>query len=81
MHIHGSSPNLYVANIYAAGNDPRSLASHRAAESRRKLARAAQVTDAATPEEIVLIRHWLDTSAPAPHNPYASHPARASDFD
>lgn len=81
MHIHGFSPSNYVAQLYAAGNDSRPLEAQRAAETRKKLARAAQAADAsATPEEAVLISHWLDGSQP-PRNPYAAAPPRDTDFD
>lgn len=81
MHIHGTSPNNYVGQLYAAGNDPRSVAAQRAAETRKKLRAAAQASDAAaTPEESDLISHWLDTPVQALPGTYTPHPERDRDL-
>lgn len=75
MHIHGASN--YVSQLYAAGHDPRSVASQRAAETRKKLLRAADAADAgATPEESDLISHWLKSPAQETPGTYAPYPPR-----
>ncbi len=61
MHIHGPSSNSYAANLYAAGNDPRTAAAQRAADTRKKLQKAADSPDSGVfPEETVMINQWLD---------------------
>lgn len=75
MHIHGASPNQYVAQLYAAGNDPQSLEARRAAETRRKLNRAGQQADA-TDEETSFVRQLSDSVAEGGNNPYAAYPQR-----
>jgi hypothetical protein len=63
MHIHNTSSN-YAANLYAAGNDPRTAAAQRAADTRKKLLNAAQAAGAAG-EDGLFLSHLLDASASA----------------
>ncbi len=80
MHIHGSSPNQYVAQLYAAGNDPRSLEARRAADIRCKLNRAGQQAGAMD-EETSFVRQLADSVAQGSSQPYAAYSPRDRNFD
>jgi len=80
MHIHGASPNQYVAQLYAAAQDRRALEARRAADTRRKLNRAAQQFDALD-EETSFVRQISDSLAQGSGNPYAGYPQRDPEFD
>lgn len=61
MHIHGNSMNIQASSFYAVGNGEPSAA-QRAAEVRKKLLKHASSAEAeTTPEESLLIGHWLDS--------------------
>jgi hypothetical protein len=63
VHIHPSAIGLYPINTNAAGNK-RAAAAQRAAETRKRLLKAAQgagVNADASPEESLLIGQWLDS--------------------
>ena len=62
MHIHGNSMNVNAANSYSVGNGEKSAAAQRAAEVRKRLLKsAAGVDNTASPEETLMIGHWLDS--------------------
>jgi hypothetical protein len=61
MHIHGKSMNANPADFYAASQGEKVANAQKAAEIRKKLLKgAAQIEGAATPEETLMISHWLD---------------------
>jgi hypothetical protein len=61
MHIHGNSMNVNAANLYSAAKGERAEAPKRAADVRKKLLKsAAGMEGASSPEEALLIGHWLD---------------------
>jgi hypothetical protein len=62
MHIHGNSMNVNAANLYSAAQGERAAAAQRAAEVRKKLLKsAAGIESGSSPEETLLIGHWLDS--------------------
>ncbi|MGD0829561.1 MAG: hypothetical protein ABR907_01375 [Terracidiphilus sp.] len=62
MHIHGNSMNFNAASFYSAGQNEKAAATERAAQVRKKLLKGAfQIEDAGSPEETLLIGHWLDS--------------------
>ena len=61
MHIHGNSISVKPASLYSAAQGETSAGAQRAAEVRKKLQKsAAGLEVGATPEETLLIGHWLD---------------------
>lgn len=83
MHIHSMAVNQ--ANLYSAAQGERAAELQKAAEVRKKLLKAAaQADSAATPEETLLINHWIDTR-PGPvlsEDAYrAAASGRISEFD
>ncbi len=57
MHIHANSMSVNSANFYSVGNAEKSAA----ADVRKRLLKgAAAVEGTASPEETLLIGHWLD---------------------
>jgi hypothetical protein len=59
MHIHSMGVN--PANFYAASEGERAANAQKAAEVRKKLLKSgAQIDGAASPEETLMISHWLD---------------------
>lgn len=96
MHIHGTSPQNYAVNLYAAGNDPRSIAAQRAEDTRKKLLKAGHAANSG--DDTVFLSHLLDASTPAQPqaqpqvqsqsesqaesnlHPYAAYPPRDLNF-
>lgn len=69
MHIHGNSMNLNAANFYSVGNGEKAAAAERAAADRKRLLKSAASLDgAASPEETVMIGHWLDSPFTPPED-------------
>jgi hypothetical protein len=61
MHIHEIAMSLNEANFYAASQSEKAEAARRAANVRKKLLKsAAEGEDLVSPEESLLISHWLD---------------------
>jgi hypothetical protein len=61
MHIHGHPMSVNPADFYAASQGERAANAQKAPEVRKKLLKgAAQMDEAATPEETLLINQWLD---------------------
>jgi hypothetical protein len=61
MHIHGNSMNVNSASFYSVGNGEKAAAAERAADVRKRLLKGAAAVDGtASPEETLLIGHWLD---------------------
>jgi hypothetical protein len=61
MHIHGNSMNLNEASLYSASAVEKAASAQRAAETRKKLLMKAQEIDGSpTPDETVMISHWLN---------------------
>jgi hypothetical protein len=62
MHIHGNSMSVNQADFYSAAQGERTTAAQRAAEVRKKLLSGSSATESASsPEEALLIGHWLDS--------------------
>ncbi len=61
MHIHGNLLNTQSASLTSISASERAAAAQRAAEVRKRLLKTAQAAGAATPEETLLIGHWLDS--------------------
>ena len=62
MHIHSSQMNLNSASLYSAAGAEKAAAAQRAAEVRIKLLKSSQEVDStASPEETLMISHWLDS--------------------
>lgn len=62
MHIHGNSMSINAMNFYSAAQGEKAAAAQRAAEVRKKLLKSSsQIEGGATPEEALLIGHWLDS--------------------
>jgi len=84
MHIHGHSMNIPTAGLYSAAQSER-MAARRAAETRRKLLKKASGIEAgASPDEMLLIGHWLDPQSdegPGSDGYGAASSGRDSDFD
>jgi hypothetical protein len=84
MHIHGHPMSVNPADFYAAGQGERAAIAQKAAEVRKKLLKsAAQIDGAATPEETLLISHWLDgrqSQAQSDGEYHSSAPGRDQDF-
>ena len=60
MHIHANSMSVNSANFYSVGNGEKSAAAERATDVRKRLLKgAAAVEGTASPEETLLIGHWL----------------------
>jgi hypothetical protein len=54
--------SINAANFYSATQEERAAAAQRAASVRKKLIRSAsQIDGAASPEETLLIGHWMDS--------------------
>lgn len=61
MHIHPAALGLHTINTYAMANE-RAANAQRAAETRKRLLRSAQVLEAdADPDATLLIGQWLDS--------------------
>ncbi len=61
MHIHGNSMNVNSASFYSVANGEKAVAAERAADVRKRLLKGAAAVDGtASPEETLLIGHWLD---------------------
>jgi hypothetical protein len=61
MHIHASSMLMSSATLYSAAAAEKAAAAQRAAEVRKKLLKSASgIEGAASPEETLMIDHWLD---------------------
>ena len=69
MHIHGNSMSVNVASLYSAAQGERAAASQRAAEVRKKLLKSASgIEGDSSPEETLLIGHWLDSRQDGRHS-------------
>ncbi len=61
MHIHGNSMGMNSADAYSAGNAEKAAAAQRAADVRKRLLKGAAALDGTdSPDEALLIGHWLD---------------------
>lgn len=64
MHIHGSIPNVQSADFYSIASSERAAEAQRAAETRKRLLKAAQglaaEAGAETPEATALVGQWMD---------------------
>ena len=61
MHIHANSMSVNSASFYSVGNGEKSAAAERAADVRKRLLKGAAAVDGtASPEETLLIGHWID---------------------
>ena len=70
MHIHGSSMTVHSASLSAAAHDERFAAARRAAETRKRLLRHVEDADlGATPEEEVMIGHWINVHSGSDSDP------------
>ena len=64
MHIHGNSMHINPASFNSASLQDRAAAAQRAAETRKRLLKAAQLDAAdAADEESLLVGRWLHTQA------------------
>jgi hypothetical protein len=82
MHIHGNSMALNQANLYSAAQADRAAAAQKAIDVRKKLLRTASEIEA-SPEETLLIEHWLGSNGGEPRSEdeyHANTPGRDSDF-
>lgn len=75
VHIHGTSPNQYAAQMYSTAQDRRALEARRAADTRRKLSRSAEQLSALD-EETSFVQQISDSLAQGANNPYAGYPQR-----
>jgi hypothetical protein len=81
MHIHGNQMNVNAANSYSVANGERAAAAERAAAVRKRLLKgAASIDEAASPEETVMIGHWLDQPLNSPGY-QADHSGKTSGRD
>jgi len=83
MHIHGNSMALNQANLYSAAQADRAAAAQKAIDVRKKLLRTASEIEA-SPEETLLIGHWLGSNGGEPQSEdeyHANTPGRDSDFE
>jgi hypothetical protein len=85
MHIHGNSMNVNAASFYSAAQGERAAAAQRIAEVRKKLLKSSASVDAEqTPEETLMIGHWLDSrhsQIPSPDQSDAEYRSAASGRD
>lgn len=71
MHIHGNSMAVNQADFYAAAQNGKAAAAQRAAETRKKLLKgAAEIEGSATPDESLLIGHWMGGSQGQVRSPF-----------
>jgi len=62
MHIHGNSMSINAIDLYSAAQGRKAAAAERAAEVRKRLLKnSSLVAGGETPEETLMIGHWLDS--------------------
>lgn len=62
MHTNGNSMNINPATFYSVGNGEKFAPERAAAVRRRLLKNSSILDDAATPEESLLLGHWLEAN-------------------
>lgn len=84
MHIHSMLQNYNSALLYSNAGAEKAQEAHRAAETRKRLLKAAQENSSeVSPEEGFLVGHWLDNSpsrALSPEQYYAANSGKDEDF-